>query len=195
MLWFNYQDKLKEGLKGKLLVASPTMSEEPFSKSIIYICEHGDEGAMGLIINRPIENLNCKDILNQLDKDDTSQHSLEKTVHAGGPLDEQRGFILHSNDYASRHTVDINEGISVTSSIDILKHIAGGKGPDKSLVVLGYAGWRTQQLEQEIEDQSWFVAEPDKDIIFSDNHEMKWVRASGRIGIRPEFFMTIPGNC
>lgn len=183
-------------LKGKLLVASPVMSEEPFAKSVIYICEHGDEGAMGLIINRLIENITCNDILTQLAKDDRQIiTAIDKPVHSGGPLDEQRGFILHSDDYASSHTVNITKGFSITSSVDILKKIAGGKGPEKNLIVLGYAGWRARQLEQEIEEQSWFIADSDENLIFSDNHEMKWLRASGSIGIRPEFFMTQPGHC
>lgn len=183
------------GLKGKLLVASPALTEEFFSRTVVYICEHGEEGAMGLVINRPIENITGGDILKQLDKNDGKGLRFEQSVHAGGPLDEQRGFILHSSDYVSRHTVGITNGISITSSVDILRHIAKGKGPRNNLIVLGYAGWQANQLEKEIEEQSWFVAPADSELLFGGNSDVKWLRASHRVGIRPEFFITEPGRC
>ena len=179
-----------DNVKGKLLVASPLMKDETFKRTVIYICEHNERGAMGLVLNRQLKSVTCGDILQQLKERRPSDDLIDHMpVFMGGPMDAHRGFVLHSADYASKHTVGISDAVALTSSIDILELIAEGKGPQSNLIVLGYAGWKPGQLEAEITEYSWLVADPDFNMLFSDKEEDKWRTATQDLGIAPERFI------
>ncbi len=193
----------REGsLEGQFLIAMPLMSDKRFTRSVIYMCAHSDEGAMGLIVNHRANHINFPDLLERLGivagtADDTiSNEILDRQVHLGGPVETGRGFVLHSADYfATDSTLKIDTGISLTATVDILKAIAAGFGPKRSIFALGYAGWSAGQLESEIQANGWLNCPSDDDILFEDNLELKYERALARIGVNPSFLVSAAGHC
>jgi putative transcriptional regulator len=168
--------------EGQLLIATPSLTGSCFSRSVIYMCQHNEEGAMGLIINQKLETLDAKKIFEQF------SIQLPKSKRAfpvffGGPVDMVRGFVLHTADYSNKDTFPINEELALTSSTEILQDIVDGKGPKKSLLALGYSGWGAMQLEKEIEENSWFTVPPSLDLIFDSENESKWQRAADSVGV------------
>src|SRR2546430_9896765 len=178
-------------LEGQLLVAMPIMTDKRFARSVIYMCAHSEEGAMGLIINQRAPHISFRELLKQLSissgkGEDIRVDQHEVDVHVGGPVETRRGFVLHSSDYhAAESTLSIDEGVSLTATIDILKAMANGKGPDRTILALGYAGWRAGQLESEIAANGWLHCPADLDLLFDRNLEQKYDRAMSRIGIGP----------
>jgi putative transcriptional regulator len=177
-------------LDGQMLIAMPTMGDERFSRSVIYMCAHSSEGAMGIIVNHPAAHITFSDLLVQLNvipAADTIQlppRAEEVRVLKGGPVDTQRGFVLHSADfYVENSTLPIDEGICLTATLDILKAIASGEGPKSALLALGYAGWAPGQLEQEIHQNGWLHCPADLDLIFGRDVEHKYAQALRKIGI------------
>lgn len=177
-------------LDGQLLIAMPTMTDKRFARSVIYMCTHSAEGAMGLIVNQRAKNISFPQLLQQLGiipknaAETMPPEILIKEVHVGGPVDTKRGFVLHSADYfAATNTLAIDKGISLTATIDILKAMARGSGPDKAMLALGYAGWAPGQLEAEIQHNGWLHCPADPDIIFSHDIDLKYNKALARIGI------------
>jgi putative transcriptional regulator len=169
-------------LTGELLVAMPQMRDERFERSVIYVCAHTADGAMGLVINRLVDGINFPDLLNQLGI--RSEHETpEIRIHFGGPVETGRGFVLHSSDYVQDATLLIDGKVGLTATIDILKTIADGEGPENSLLALGYAGWAPGQLDQEIQANGWLNVPVDDDLIFGRETETKWERAMSKIGI------------
>lgn len=175
-----------------MLIAMPTMKDPRFSRSVIYLCAHSADGAMGIIINQHAPNINFAQLLDQLNitsNDDAIQippslHSM--AVHVGGPVETGRGFVLHSTDYyAEDSTLPIDERVSLTATIDILRAMAAGDGPSKALLALGYAGWEPGQLENEFQFNGWLHCPADQDILFDLNVENKYERALEKIGIDP----------
>lgn len=161
-------------LDGQLLVAMPRMSDRRFARSVIYMCAHSDEGAMGLIINQRATHISAPDLLERLGidprtgDDEVSSEILSLSIQVGGPVETGRGFVLHSGDYFSEDsTLTIESGICLTATIDILKAIADGKGPDRALLALGYSGWSPGQLESEIQANGWLSCPADPEIVFS----------------------------
>ena len=136
-------------LTGQLLVAMPQMRDPRFMRSVIYMCAHSIEGAMGLVVNKLVDNVSFPDLLDQLNIQ-TGPLENEIFVHFGGPVETGRGFVLHSSDYVQDATLVIDENVGLTATVDILKSIAEGNGPDRSLLALGYAGWGAGQLDEEI---------------------------------------------
>lgn len=184
-LWNMMKDKTSfSDLTGHLLVAMPGLEETPFSKTVIYMCSHSDEGAMGLVVNQVVESLTFQDLLAQLE---IESYGFDKNVavHAGGPVDSERGFVLHSSDYQATSTIKLNEQYSLTATLDILRDMAFGMGPQKSMLALGYAGWGPGQLDQEILENGWLTVPADQAIVFDSNPESKWHRAMGKLGIDP----------
>lgn len=188
-------------LKGQLLVAMPIMTDRRFAKSVIYMCAHSDDGAMGLIVNYRASHINFPDLLERLGiipsgaDDGISNDILERQVHVGGPVETGRGFVLHSDDYfAHDSTLQIDGGVSLTASVDILKAIAAGEGPGRSLLALGYAGWAAGQLETEIQANGWLNCPADLDLIFDEELESKYLRALAKIGIDPSFLVCDAGH-
>lgn len=172
-------------LSGKLLIAMPGMGDPRFEKSVVFMCAHSDEGAMGLIVNKPTPELMLDDLLSQLEID-TGQASKGLGVFFGGPVETGRGFVLHSRDYqASPSTLEVDEAFSMTATRDILEDIARGQGPDDSLAALGYAGWAPGQLEGELQQNAWLTVDADRAIVFSPDIGGKWAAALAKLGIDP----------
>ncbi|MBO0741856.1 MAG: YqgE/AlgH family protein [Hyphomicrobiaceae bacterium] len=189
----------REGyLEGQLLVAMPVMTDRRFARSVIYMCAHSAEGAMGLIVNQRAPHIGFRELLKQLKitpENGILIGSAEMDVHVGGPVETGRGFVLHSSDYyAADSTLAIDQGVSLTATIDILRAIAAGKGPDKAILALGYAGWRAGQLESEIAANGWLHCPADLDLLFDRNLEQKYERAMSKIGIDPSHLVNEAGH-
>lgn len=172
-------------LTGQLLIAMPGMSDPRFDHSVIYICEHSDEGAMGLIVNKPVIDLNLSDVLDRLKGIDVDDRS-GMQVRIGGPVETERGFVLHSTEYKSvMQTLNIESGFAMTATLDVLEDIARGKGPKDAMLMLGYAGWGADQLESEIAQNGWLTAPADPRIVFHLPDDQKWTAALAALGIDP----------
>nr|WP_280953938.1 YqgE/AlgH family protein [Methylobacterium terrae] len=188
-------------LDGQLLVAMPGMVDERFSRSVIYLCAHSAEGAMGIIVNKPAADLNMPDLLVQLDiiaQDDAIRlpgRVGHMPVLMGGPVEASRGFVLHSPDFhIDQSTLLIDDGICLTATIEILRAIAVGKGPASAVLALGYAGWQAGQLESEIQANGWLHCPADPDLIFNTALETKYDRALRGIGIEPAMLSATAGH-
>lgn len=172
-------------LAGKLMVAMPAMDDARFARSVILICAHSDEGAMGLIINKPVPDFRFADLLNQL-KIARRSTGRDINVHFGGPVERGRGFVLHSTDYDSgKATTQVQGGYAMTATLDVLEALAMGGGPRQALLALGYAGWGPGQLEREIARNDWLVTDPAEDLVFATQDSGKWLGALRRMGIDP----------
>ena len=169
-------------LTGQLLVAMPQMRDPRFMRSVIYMCAHSIEGAMGLVVNKLVDNVSFPDLLDQLNIQ-TGPVENEIFVHFGGPVETGRGFVLHSSDYVQDATLVIDENVGLTATVDILKSIAEGNGPDRSLLALGYAGWGAGQLDEEIQANGWLTVAPDVPLVFDGDLDGKWERAMDKMGI------------
>ncbi len=188
-------------LDGKLLIAMPGMSDERFARAVIYICAHSSDGAMGLIVNRPAENLDIEDLLRQLKLVENQQEirlperACRVEVLNGGPMDRSRGFVLHSNDvFIDSSSLPIDDGIAMTITTDILRAIARGEGPDRALVALGYAGWAPGQLEREIQNNDWLHCAADLPLVFDRQFDTKYDRAMRSIGVDPRMLSSAAGR-
>jgi putative transcriptional regulator len=172
-------------LAGKLIVAMPAMGDARFERSVILICAHSDEGAMGLIVNKPVPDFSFAELLDQL-KITNQGKGRDISVHFGGPVERGRGFVLHSTDYNSgTTTTQVRGGFGMTATLDVLEAIAQGAGPKQALLALGYAGWGAGQLESEIARNDWLVSDPADDLIFSVKDSAKWMGALRHMGIDP----------
>jgi putative transcriptional regulator len=169
-------------LTGSLLISMPQMRDDRFTRSVVYICAHTSDGAMGLIINKIVESVSFPELLDQLNID-TSATNKEIRVHFGGPVETGRGFVLHSADYVQDATLVIDDSVALTATVDILKSIGEGDGPDKSILALGYAGWAPGQLDQEIQANGWLSVPADNDLVFGVDPDTKWGKSMGKIGI------------
>jgi putative transcriptional regulator len=174
----------ESSLTGQLLVAMPTMSDPRFERAVIYVCAHSEDGAMGLVVNKLVDQITFPELLKQLDIDNSSV-SDQIRVHFGGPVETQRGFVLHSAEYTQEGSLQVTDEIALTATIDILRDIAGGHGPRRSLLALGYAGWGPGQLDQEIQANGWLHVGADEQLLFDDGVEDKWQRAIGKLGFDP----------
>jgi len=180
-------------LAGHLLIATPVIQESCFARSVIYMCAHNEAGAMGMIINYPVDNINIKEIFDQLEIVRQAQ-ARDLPVHFGGPVEANRGFIVHSAEYASDESLIRKDGIAVTASISVLKALAEGSGPAQGLLVLGYAGWASGQLELEIEGGSWIVVPATKQLVFDTANDTKWNVAISTLGIDMGHYSTDVGH-
>jgi putative transcriptional regulator len=193
---------LKSGyLEGQLLIASPAMEDPRFARSVVYLCAHNADGAMGIVINQPAPNLSFLKLLQQLNiVEDRSMilappHVMGMAVHFGGPVEKSRGFVLHSSDYfVSNSTLSVGGGVCLTATIDILKALAAGAGPARALMALGYAGWGAGQLESEITANGWLNCDADPDIVFNIDADAKYDRAFAKIGVDPAFLVSEAGH-
>jgi putative transcriptional regulator len=177
-------------LDGQMLIAMPSMRDERFTRSLIYVCAHSSEGAMGIVVNQPAPNINFPDLLVQLevipaaDLIQLPPRAGEVKVLKGGPVETGRGFVLHSADFfIENSTLPIDEGICLTATLDILKAIARGGGPVSALLALGYAGWAPGQLESEIQENGWLHCSADPELIFGSDTDAKYNLALRKIGI------------
>ncbi|WP_185985546.1 YqgE/AlgH family protein [Aureimonas mangrovi] len=186
-------------LEGHFLIAMPGMEDERFSRSVVYICAHSASGAMGFIINKA-QDLTFPDLLRQLDIVSSSEEirlpekGMEISVCQGGPVERGRGFVLHSDDYDSESTVQVDGRIALTPTLDILKSISRGIGPDSAIMVLGYAGWSAGQLETEIAANGWLTCPANFDIVFDRELDAKYARALAILGVDPAFLASEAGH-
>jgi putative transcriptional regulator len=176
-------------LDGQMLIAMPAMRDERFARSLIYVCAHSSEGAMGIVVNHPAENIKFPDLLVQLDVIPAAEliqlpPKADVKVLKGGPVETGRGFVLHSADFfIENSTLPIDNGICLTATLDILKAIAQGEGPRSAVLALGYAGWAPGQLENEITENGWLNCDADSDLIFGANVEGKYEQAMRKLGV------------
>src|SRR5256885_626168 len=185
----NAGGKKRGYLDGQMLIAMPAMRDERFARSLIYVCAHSSEGAMGIVVNQPAENIKFPDLLVQLDvipAKDLIQLPAQANVKVlkGGPVETGRGFVLHSADFfIENSTLPIDNGICLTATLDILKAIAHGEGPQSAVLALGYAGWAPGQLENEITQNGWLNCDADPELIFGQDIGGKYEKAMRKIGI------------
>ena len=179
-------------LDGQILVAMPTIRDDRFSRTVIYLCAHSPEGAMGIVINQPAPHIDFGDLLVQLEVIPDNKlielplRAGEVKVLKGGPVETGRGFVLHSADFfIENSTLPIDNGICLTATLDILKAIARGQGPESAVLALGYAGWAPGQLESEIHANGWLNCDADPELVFSTRAELKYESALRKIGIDP----------
>jgi putative transcriptional regulator len=182
-----------EFLTGQLLVAMPQMRDSRFARTVIYMCAHSAEGAMGLVVNRRVGSVSFSDLLNQLGIGPNRRND-EIFIHFGGPVEQGRGFVLHSSDYQQESTLRVDANVALTATLDILKDIAAGGGPRRSLLALGYAGWGPGQLDAEIQANGWLSVPADENLVFDHDLEHKWERAIGKIGIDPSMLSGDAGH-
>src|SRR5579885_1792337 len=171
-------------LEGKLLIALPGMPDPRFEKSVIFVCAHSPEnGSMGIIVNKPIEGLLFSDVVKSLDVDVTAK-TPDTPVLYGGPVGTGRGFVLPSGEYGDRQaTLPIVTGISLTTTVEILRAIAQGRGPQRSIFALGYSGWGPGQIEAEMQTNGWVHCDADPELVFGPDPDSKWTKALGRLGV------------
>ena len=184
-----------KSLTGKLLIAMPQMMDPRFARSVVYVCAHSEnEGAMGLVVNKLFEALTMDELFTHL-KLDPGPLGRSRPVCFGGPVEPGRGFVLHTSDYFSADTsLPIDERVALTATLDILRAIAGGQGPRRSLLALGYAGWAPGQLDAEMQANGWLSAPADADLVFDPDFEGKWQRALGKLGIDLTLLSTEAGH-
>jgi putative transcriptional regulator len=183
-----------ESLTGQILIAMPQMMDPRFARSVVYVCAHSeDEGAMGLVVNKLLASLTMDELFTHLKLEPTSL-AASRPVHFGGPVEPGRGFVLHTADYREDATLMVGDGFAVTATLDILRAIGKGEGPQRSLLALGYAGWAPGQLDAEMQANGWLSVTADTDLIFDSDFEDKWQRALGKLGIDLTLLSTEAGH-
>ncbi|WP_395672742.1 YqgE/AlgH family protein [Phenylobacterium sp.] len=171
---------------GQLLIAMPGISDPRFERALILVCAHDDRHAMGLAVNRPVEGLTVPDLLARLDIKSQIKAPPD-LVLVGGPVERERGFVLHTDDYRAEHSLEVGDGVALTPTRDALEAMAeAGPAPRRSVLALGYAGWGAGQLESEIKENVWLTCAPDEALLFGADHEHKWARALAKLGVDPE---------
>jgi putative transcriptional regulator len=186
-------------LEGKLLIAMPSLQGGHFTQSLVFMCAHSKQGAMGLIINKAAPLMFFSDMLEKVELkgglESVPPDVLGFPVRLGGPVDQFRGFVLHSNDYdVDGSSLKINSGHVLTATTDILAAIAEGRGPSQRLVALGYSGWAPGQLENEMQNNGWLYCESDADLIFSESLEKKYSAALKKLGVDPRMLSSEVGH-
>ena len=180
-------------LTGQLLIAMPAMADPRFQQSVIYICAHTPEGAMGLVLNRPIVKPTFDDLLKQLSVEPLPPVR-EVKLCAGGPVENARGFVLHTSDWTGEGSLKVDSTMALTASLDVLKVIAEGGGPRECVLALGYAGWGPGQLDQEFQQNSWLSVPADETLLFDGEHDTKWRRAFAKLHIDPLLLSVSAGH-
>jgi putative transcriptional regulator len=170
--------------RNSLLVAMPSLQDGFFARSVVYLCAHSSAGAMGIVINQRLPDVEFSDLLSQLRLPE-SRLVVEPVVHFGGPVETARGLVLHSKDFMRQDTVRIGGGMCVTGTVDILRAMAEGRGPNRSIFALGYAGWDAGQLEDEMQANAWLTVPADEELVFSADLSRKWETALKKIGVDP----------
>jgi len=180
-------------LTGQLLIAMPSLSDPRLAQAVIYMCAHTDEGAMGILLNRPLEQPSFDDLLQQLQIEPLPP-ARRIRLHVGGPVDNGRGFVLHTADWTGEGSLVVDERLALTASLDVLTAIATGGGPRQGLLALGYVGWGPRQLDEEIQHNSWLSAPADEGLLFDPDHETKWRRALAKLRIDPLLLSDAAGH-
>ncbi|MEM7693410.1 MAG: YqgE/AlgH family protein [Pseudomonadota bacterium] len=187
-------------LEGHCLIAMPQMADPRFERSVVFLCAHSEDGAMGIIVNKPAKNISFVELLTQLNVIDDEDIRLPDTalrvpVHTGGPVETGRGFVLHTPDFRLKEATLTTRGdICLTATVEILRAIARGGGPGKALLALGYAGWAPGQLENEITSNGWLHCEADHDLLFAPDLDVKYDRAIAKLGFDPRLLSSAAGH-
>lgn len=188
-------------LTGQFLIATPSMPDIRFAHSVVLLCAHSDQGAMGIIINKPMPDLRLPTLLSHLDITRASAaaglggDSPDLPVHFGGPVETSRGFVLHSPDFfGTEGSMTLGDGLVLSTSVEVLSEMARGQGPGKALVALGYSGWGPQQLEQEIQAGGWLMAEATAQLVFATEDAHKWGASLAQIGVDPRMLSGATGH-
>lgn len=186
-------------LKGKLLISMPGMTETTFHESVVFLCAHSQEGAMGMIINKPMPGLNFMELADRLDMSKTTHEMRQKLqqtqILMGGPVEQHRGFVLHSDDYMQADgSLVVSPGFRLTATLDILQDMARGKGPAQSVMALGYSGWSPGQLENEMLHNGWLHCDAVSDLVFSRDWPSKHRRALAKLGVDPRMLSATAGH-
>lgn len=171
-------------LTGQVLIAMPALRDPPFARSVIFVCAHTGDGAMGIVLNRPLAKPSFEDLLQQLDVS-PSPPARRLRLCEGGPVDGARGFVLHTADWTGDGSLRVDNHTALTASLDILQAVAAGEGPAKGLLALGYANWGPGQLDDEIQQNAWLTAQPESDLLFDAACDTKWVRALASLRVDP----------
>ncbi len=180
-------------LTGQLLIAMPMMDTPHFAQSVIYVCAHTPDGAMGIVVNRPLHQPSFDDLLEQLEVL-PAPPARRIELFRGGPVDSARGFVLHTRDWTGDGSLMVDDHVALTASLDVLKAIADGGGPAQGMLALGYAGWGPGQLEQEMQDNAWLTAPAPLDLLFDGDHDTKWRRAMGILRVDPALLSGVAGH-
>ena len=190
---FTDPDSSATSLTGQILIAMPAMGDPRFAQAVIYLCDHTANGAMGIVVNRPLDNPSFEDLLRQLNIDPVPP---ARSIHlcSGGPVDNARGFVLHSADWTGEGSLRVDDGIALTASLEVLKAIAGGGGPKQGVLALGYTGWGPGQLDAEMQQNAWLSAPADPALVFDDDNDSKWRRALAVLRIDPLLLSNAAGH-
>ncbi|MBW8814967.1 MAG: YqgE/AlgH family protein [Caulobacterales bacterium] len=181
-------------LSGQLLIAMPGIGDPRFERSLILICAHDAQHAMGVALNRPIEGLTIPELLERLEIPTTAVLD-DDLVLMGGPVEVERGFVLHTDDYHAEHSLEVEGGLVLTTTRDILEAMGRHDGhPRRAILALGYSGWGSGQLEREIRENVWLVVAPDEALVFDDDYDTKWARALAKLGVDPQFLSAEAGR-
>jgi putative transcriptional regulator len=180
-------------LTGQLLIAMPTMGDPRFARSVICLCAHSQDGAMGIVLNKPLDGLSFDDLLKQLQLDPLPPQRRIRLM-SGGPVENGRGFVLHTADWETEGSLTVQPGIALTASLDILKAIAGGGGPRQGFLALGYAGWGPGQLESEIQQNAWLSVPADEDLLFAAPPDKLWEQALAKLHVNPALLSGLAGH-
>uniref|UniRef100_UPI00108228D8 YqgE/AlgH family protein n=1 Tax=Crenalkalicoccus roseus TaxID=1485588 RepID=UPI00108228D8 len=180
-------------LGGQVLVAMPGMQDPRFARSVICLCAHSSEGAMGIVVNKAIESLSFDDLLRQLGLEPVPPQRRIRLLQ-GGPVEGGRGFVLHTADWSGEGSLRVAGDLVLTASLDILKAIAGGGGPRRGILALGYAGWGPGQLEEEIQRNAWLSVPPDESLLFDEADERKWHQAMAKLKVDPTLLSGTAGH-
>ena len=187
-----YDDQIS--LAGKLLIAMPGIEDDRFDRSVIFICAHSAKGAMGVIVNRPLEPLNLQTFLSSLDITPIYDLSHQSVLY-GGPVEPSRGFVLHSPDvHCGEDTMFVSKSFAMTATLKMLEKIADGAGPQRGLVAVGYAGWGPGQLDEEILENGWLTVTPGPGLVFSNRNDSKWTEALHLLGVAPQVLSGTAGH-
>ncbi|THD51418.1 YqgE/AlgH family protein [Phenylobacterium sp.] len=179
---------------GQLLIAMPGISDPRFERALILVCAHDEEHAMGLAVNNPVEGLTVPDLLDKLDIKATITLPPD-LVLVGGPVERERGFVLHSTDYEGEASLEVGPGVALSATREVLEAMASHNGaPSKSLLALGYAGWGAGQLEDELKANVWLTCDADEELIFGHDFGRKWGRALGKLGVDPQRLSSAAGR-
>ena len=179
---------------GQLLIAMPGISDPRFERSLILVCAHDEQHAMGVAVNRPVDGLTFPELLARLEIK-SSIVLPPDLVLMGGPVERERGFVVHTDDYRGEHTLEVGEGLALTATREVLEAIATRRDqPRKAFLALGYAGWGAGQLEREIRENVWLTCDADEALIFDHDYENKWSRALAKLGVDPKFLGSEAGR-
>lgn len=182
-------------LSGRLLIAMPGIGDPRFERAVVFLCAHDAEHAIGLAVNRPVDGLTLESLFERIGLEPPLGRLADEAVLMGGPVERERGFVLHTDDYLLDDvSMPVMDGIALTTTRDVLQAMGGAAAPRKALLALGYAGWGAGQLEREVRENVWLVCDPDEALLFDDDHDHKWSRALEKLGISAAMLSEVGGR-